>query len=427
MHHCIHKGDVNKLKIKKKAAMIISFTVGSLMFATTAMAEINTKSGYDQLKDSLKYTAEGFTEKLSNYTLDMSFVLRDNNTIISSSSSLNKYDVSKEAMENTSTSMEGKKKTETYYYADMNGFINYNSDQGVYYVNDYTSPRDVSSFKNPFDEDAAGDIEKIADAVVGNLKDYVVVSENPDGSKELSSSLNDTQIPAIANALVSYQFKRESGAVRNPNNTNPIPKLTKDIFVKETKGTALVNKDGLIQKFLGTGILSGKDDNGKVHNLTVDILIKVTDINKTIVKKPDLSGKKVEKTVQRDYSKLSNPEMYVGTYKNDIVIEKDGKFHKIGDRFVDVTHVDDNNIAGRYHEEYKKGYEEYASKAKDFKYDAKFEKEQLGGFFNYTNSSSKSSSGHISIDPHSVKIYFSFDEIVNGSLIMDSQFNRVFN
>ena len=199
------------MKFKKKTAIIISFALGTVMFATTAMAEVVSKSGYDQLKDSLKYTAESCTTKLPNYTMDMSFVIKDNGTIISSYNSVIKCDVSKQASEEVSTSLEGSTKNENYNYSDKNININKSMDQNVYYISEYTSPRKDTSFKNPFKEKQAGDIERIADAIIGNLKDSVVVTENSDGSKQLSGSLTESQIPAIANALVSFQSKNAFG------------------------------------------------------------------------------------------------------------------------------------------------------------------------------------------------------------------------
>lgn len=410
------------MKFKKKTAMILSFAVGTLMFATTAMAEVASKSGYDQLKDSLKYTAEGCTTKLSSYTIDLSFVIKDNGTVLYSESSVNKYDVSKQSMENVNTRLENSKETNHYYYADKNCNINKDDNQNIYYITEYTSPREVHSFTNPFKEKEAGDIERIADAIVGNLKDSVVVTQNTDGSKQLSGSLSESQIPALVNAVVSLQSKNAFG--NNHNNQNNMPKITKDIFVKEVKGNMLVSKDGLIQNVLGTGVISGKDDNGTEHKLTFELLGKLSNINSTTVKKPDLSGKKTEKNVEQDYSKLSNPEKYIGKYKTDILIEKDGKFVKIGEKLLDITQVDSKGVSGRYYEEYLKGYEDYGTTKKDFKFESKFEKDShTSGSF----SSGDSIKGHISIEQHSAKIYFNIDSERRGNLIFDDQFSRVFN
>lgn len=414
------------MKFKKKTAMILSFALGTVMFATTAMAEVVSKSGYDQLKDSLKYTAESCTSKLSNYTVDMSFVVKHNGTIISSESTLGKYDVSKNTRENVSTTLNGSNKRENYYYSDKNCFINKEGDQNIYYVTEYTSPNEDRGFENPFKKKEAGDIERIADALVGNLKDSVVVTQNANGSKELSGSLNESQIPALINAVVSLQSRSQFN--RQPDDRNQMPKITKDIFVKEIKGKMIVNKDGLIESVLGTGVLSGKDESGKEHTLSFELLGKLSNINSTNVKKPNLSGKKVEKTVEKNYDKISNPEKYIGKYKTDIIIEKDNQLQKIGEKFIDIEKFDGKNISGRYHEEFVKGYEEYAANKKDFKFTGEFkEKDHFNGSFTSTNSAGNKFSGNIYVNIHSAKINFNINESNNRSFLHEDSFNRVFN
>lgn len=410
------------MKFKKKTAMILSFAVGTLMFASTAMAEVASKNGYDQLKDSLKYTTESCTTKLPNYTMDLSFALKDNGTVIRSDSSSSKCDVSKQAVESTNTSLNGSTKRESYNYSDKTCNISKNSDQNIYYERNYTTPHKNNSFEDPFKDKQANDLERIADALVGNLKDSVVVTQNPDGSKELSGSLNESQIPALINAVVSFQSKNVFGENRG-DEQNYMPKISKDIFVKEVKGKMVVDKNGLIQSVLGTGVISGKDESGKEHTLTFELLGKLSNVNSTTVTKPDLSGQKVEKVIERDYSKLSNPEKYVGKYKTDILIDKDGKFEKIGEKFVNVEQLDDKNISGSYHEEYLKGYENYASKNKDFKFSANFNKDHWNANFKSSDSDVK---GHISINAHSATIYFNVNGMETQNLVSDDQFNRVF-
>ena len=413
------------MKLNKKTATFISFALGTVMFTTTAIAQVVSKSGYDQLKDSLKYTAESCTTKLTNYTMDMSFIIKDNSTAIISQNSVSKVDVANGAKETVTTKLEGASKSDEYNYSDKNGSIYKNSEQNVYYANEFTSPQQISATKNPFKEEGATDIEKIADALVGNLKDAVVVKENSDGSKTLSGSLNEAQIPALINAVVSLQSKNQLG-YRSNNNDGGMPKITKDVFVKDVKGNMVTSKEGFIQSVLGTGVISGKDENGVEHSLTLEILVKMTSLNSTKVNKPNLTGKKVEKNVQQDYSKLSNPEKYIGKYKTDILIEKDGKFIKLGERFVDVTSIDGNSISGRYYEEYAVGYEKYAADKKDFKFDAKFEKDQLNANINAANSSNNVTQGNISINPGTAKIYFNTGKSMGANMINDDQYNKIF-
>ncbi|NNU78008.1 hypothetical protein [Clostridium estertheticum] len=410
------------MKLNKKTAVIVSFALGSVMFATTAMAQVLTKSGYDELKDSVKYTAESATTKLTSYTTDMSVILKDNGNVVYSDDSISKVDVSKGAKETVTKGIDGLKKTEGYTYSDINGAIYKDSSKNIYNITEFTSPHKITNSQNPFKEERATDMEKIADAVVGNLKDAVVVTQNPDGSKTLSGSLSEAQIPAVINAVVSLESKSVFGNnSNNPNNESTIPKITSDVFVKEVKGNMVTTKDGLIQTVLGTGVVSGKDAKGVEHKLTFELLAKMTDVNTTKVNKPDLTGKKVEKNVEQDHSKLTNPEKYLGKYKTDILIEKDTKFVKIGERIVDITALDNKGVSGRYHEEYAKGFEEYAVDKKDFKFNSIFEKDQFNG-----NVKAPNFTGNISIDQGSASIYFNQNENNSGTLISNGNYSKVF-
>lgn len=413
------------MKLNKKTATILSFALGTVMFTTTAIAQVITKSGYDQLKDSVKYTAESCTTELSSYTMDISIILKDNTNVIYSQNSLDKVDVKNGAKETVTNRLEGSRKTEDYNYSDKNSSIFKNSEQNVYYTSDFAVPRENITSKNPFKEKEAADMEKIADALVGNLKDAVVVTEKSDGTKTLSGSLSQAQIPALINAVVSLQSKSQLGY--RTNNESSMPQITNDVFVKEVKGNMVTNKEGFIQSVLGSGVISGKDEKGTEHKLTFELLAKVTSVNSTVVNKPDLSGKKVEKNIEQDYSKLSNPEKYIGKYKSDILMDKGETFVKIGEKIIDVTAIDDKGISARHYVEYAKGYEEYATDKDDFKIDAKFnENDKLNAYFNVEGASNNAAKGNISIDARSAKIYFNMDGNISGKLIFDGQFSKVF-
>ncbi|WMJ81767.1 hypothetical protein RBU49_05855 [Clostridium sp. MB40-C1] len=414
------------MKLKKKTAMAISFTVGILMFATTVLAEVSSKSGYEQGKDALKYSAASFENKYSNYTIDFSTTLKDNGKIIMSENTLGKYDVSKHASENTDTKTIGNKKSKFHCYSDKNTRIIKNSDKDVYNVTEFKVPDSGYAFENPFKREGASDIEKIADALVGNLKDYVVVTNKPDGNKELSGSVSQTQIPALINAVSSYMLKNEVISInrRDPSEKNIMPSITKDIYLKEVKGKMLVDKNGLIQNVFGIGTLNGKDDKGKEHNLTFELLVKISNINSTVVNKPNLSGSKIKKVIKNNEDEFANPEKYIGKYKNNIIIEKDGKFQKIGERLLTITHSDANSIKGTYHEQYLKGYENYAEKMSDIKFDAKYGSKENG-----LNADFKieglSQGGNISIDIRGTNIYFNIPK--DSYETYDSHFIRIFD
>ncbi|MHB8074165.1 hypothetical protein [Desulfosporosinus fructosivorans] len=407
------------MKFKKKTAMLVSFTLGTLLVASTALADIANKSGYDQLKDALKVTAELNSEKFDSFTLDFSMAMKDNGKTLMTSNEMKKYDRSKGASETISSgeSLNGNKNNSNYY-SDKKTMIRVSESDPTYYVTEFTKERTEDSFDNPFKEDGADDIEKIADAIVGSLKDHVVVTENPDGSKGFEGSLTEVQIPSLVNAVASYSLKQEF----NGNQDN-MPHLTKDVFIKEVKGTAKVNKDGVMENILGTAVLSGKDKQGSVHEVTVEILAKLSGINSTTVTKPDLTGKKVITNVANNENsgpEISNPEIFVGKFSNDILIEKDNKFVKVGERMIDITKFDNKMIAGRYYEVYKPGFEEYATTQRDFNFTAtKPEDENRSDFEITTESGSK---GNLYPDQYAGKINFNINTSM-GRLQFDSNFS----
>lgn len=418
------------MKIKKKTAMFVCFILGALLLSAAALTDLATKSGYDQLKDALKVTAEQSSDKFASFTMDLSIALKDNGKSLGAINYIHKYDRSKSASENISSreSAQGDKEN-SQTYSDKTTTIRVSDSDPTYYVTDYPSERTEEAFPNPFKEDNADDVEKIVDAVVGSLKDQVVVTENPDGTKGLTGSLTEVQIPALVNAVVSFQVKQEFNGRQAD-----LPHLTQDVFVKEVKGTAKVDKDGVLESILGSAIISGKDAQGTVHQITMEALCKLSDINSTTVTKPVLTGKKVVRTTANDYSgsQITNPGKFIGKFKNDIVIEKDGKFVKIGERFVDITQINQQSVAGRYYEELKPGFEDYATVKGDIKFTAQFEKGAgRNALLDCTTESGDKVHGNIYMDEErgTVDFYLQMRSSNSspGGLTVNSNFSPVFD
>jgi hypothetical protein len=413
------------MKIKKQTAMLASFTLGTLLFASTALADITTKSGYEQLKDGLKVTAKKMSGEFESYTLDISYVLKDNGEILLSDNQVEKYDRKKNAgfTINTSEGISGNNRS-NYVYSDEKIDIR----QGIgpddkIYVMEYTEPRELHRFSNPFEEDEAEDIERIADAIVGSLKDHVLVKENLDGSKELTGSLTEMQIPTLVNAVASFQSKQVF------NNRNGMqrewPHLTQDIFVKQVTGTALIKEDGVMENILGTATLTGRDAQGQAHVISVEILGKLKDVNATTFAKPNLTGKEVVTTIGKNNGpELTNPQKFVGTFKNDIVIEKEGRFVKAGERILDVTKIDNQGMTGRYHEEIRPGFEGFVNKTNEFTFNGTFENEKRNVRFEIPNEKGGKVEGNLYFDDYIGKVSFHFNQPYMGN---GPQFDSVFN
>lgn len=414
------------MKLSKKGMTILSFTIGACLFVSTAFADTLLGSGYDRLKQSAKTTAALMEKDLKNYTIEALYTLKDNNQNLMQGSTVAKMDTEKQVTEeNTVTKNAKGETTSKYSYSDKKLSIHKGGTEDTYYVTEYPASVDRTGaveFDNPFKENGAQEIEKIVDALVGSLKDYVQVEEGTDGGKVYSGSLSEAQVPALVNAVSSFGIKQMLNEEAN------LPEIESDIFVKKVAGTAVENKAGYLESVTGTIMLSGKDKNGTQHDLNLDVIVKLSEIGNTKIIMPDLTGAKVEKV---NYSGGFSSK-YAGKYKNDIVMEKAGKFVKIGERTVEIISVENDKMTGKYSETVIPGFEtEYPDKDEfTFEYNPSA---TFNNSFNYTDAKGEQKTGMI--HPSSGgKIYVDINvEIINKNSYKsnnkpyyDQQFNRIF-
>jgi hypothetical protein len=152
------------------------------------------------------------------------------------------------------------------------------------------------------------------------------------------------------------------------------------------------------------------------------VLFRLTDVNSTVVTAPDLTGKKVEKRTENAPQKDVVTKRFIGKYKNDVVIVKDDRFIKIGERILEITSIDEKQVTGRYTEQYTK---EYADKYpnKDLSFEAPFEKNQPSAVINCVGASGQKERGDIHFNTYSGTVYLNLGNN-NG---FDSTFTRVFD
>jgi hypothetical protein len=416
------------MRRKKQMAMIAVFTLGAFLFAGSALADIRDKSGYEQLKDALKLTAVNCTENYQSFTAEISMVLKDNGQVLFSDNSLIKYDNINGAKEETNTTKDSSisNRNRSYYsYSDRKGSIVKSSNENSYIVTTYQEEREaplVNKNDNPFNEERAKDMERIFDALVSNLKDQVIVADNPDGTKIFSGKLSEGQIPTLINALASFVMKQEFDGGRDG-----LVHLASDVYVKEVWGTAKVNEDGSLENMMGTATISGLDKGGRAHEISLEVLFQLSDVNTTRVIRPDLTGEKIVTREERDFDRAYKPtaEKFVGKFKNDILVEEDGRFVKIGERQLEITLLSDKEVQGNYREELFEGYENYASPFNSYTFQAKFrdDRDYNNAALEGTTDQGDEVRGNIYFNGYDAKIYLNIDRNQqNGGVIYDSDF-----
>ena len=341
------------MKFKKTSTALAAVLIGAAVFTTSALADVVVGSGYNSLKTAVKTTTKKIAGEIESFTAKASVELKVDGQIVEQVSDVTKVDSknNRRMTENT-----GKNDIGYFSYWDSNRYISkYNNDETYYVTERLADDGDERIvIDDPFASDMAKDAEKVVDAFVGSLKDIVQVEESG-GKRQYIGNLTETQVPPVANAVFSFVMKYgvlESYDLQEMG----LPQITSDIYLKEASGKAIESENGMLESVIGSASIEGSDRDGVVHTITMEVMLELTDINATEVAAPDLTGKKVEVREASAPSGYVFDQRYIGVYKNDIVVEEDDAFRKVGERVLEITKVDDGAIEGRYHEDYVEGY-----------------------------------------------------------------------
>ena len=198
-------------KINRKVAVILAFCIGFAIFATTAFADVSTKTGYEQFKSTVKDTLAKISNTTDSYTTDQTMAFSEDGKFISSNENITKKDNKNQISEINTINKNNLNVDSNYYsYNNKEKQITKNSGDDTYYVykratDSNTSISRSNMFLNPFTQ-----AEGVIDAFVMtlNLQDCITVIDNSDNTKTLTSSLSDGQVPMLVNAVTSYLFKQ---------------------------------------------------------------------------------------------------------------------------------------------------------------------------------------------------------------------------
>ena len=344
------------MNLKKKSIALCAVVVGAAVFTTSAFADALIGSGYSGLKDSVKSTASQLISEVDSYTAEVDMSLKVDGTEYANAHAFAQVDNKNKAKVSVSNQMEGGEESSYYSYNDPSQSINKGSD-GIYYVYENNNVDESSSApENPFEDEQVQDMERILDALVGNLKDVVQVEEK-DGQKMFIANLTDTQVPPLVNAVSAFVVKY--GILTDYQAEQwGIPALKSDIFVKDASGKAIQNAGGLLEDVVFSGSVTGKDENGAEHLVSLDVTMHLTDVNNTTVTAPDLSGQQVERIAASEReARYGISEKYVGTYRAPIVENTADAITKMGESTLVITSADGDTVTGTYTETFLPGFE----------------------------------------------------------------------
>lgn len=368
------------MKISKKAMSLCAVLVGAAVFTTAAAADVMLGSGYTGAKDALKSTMAYLSSEADSFTVDGEFAVTVDGKTFTRSVFSGKSDNRLGMQETHETSTEPDGETYSRYtYEDGERWVTQDEDDDLYYVHKINREDGEDGdplFTNPFEEEQVQDLEKVVDAFAGTMKD-VVQAEETDGGRIYSGTMCDAQVPAVVNALTAFVAKYSLISDYRWEEAK-FPAIANDIFLQEASGKAVANGDGILETVMVKVTLSGKTEDGVSHTISAELSVTLSDVNSTTVTAPVLTDENSQ--VATGYG---NPfdERYVGTYKNDIVTEENGKFVKIGERVLTITSCENGKVTGSYAEIYKPGYEQ---EAKSFDFATGDEAKYGDITFNYT-------------------------------------------
>ncbi len=385
------------MKHKRTTKTIAAIAIGITILLTAAFADMMLGSGYYGLKDSAKTTMAKLSKEVDNFSMNMIYSFKVDDETYTEENEEIKFDIANQAKESQSQNIDRGKIRKNYSYNDKNKTIFKDFETGIYNVYDRTNIRssamnngiEYSILSNPFEEERVEDFEKIVDAFVGSLQDIIQVEES-NNKKMYIGNLSGTQVPPLVNATLSFALKYTFyDDIRSARLGIPYPK--ENIYVIDVSGKAIENEEGILENIIASIRMVGVDKEGIEHTYLMEVAFEIKDINNTIVQEPNLEGEEVKYT-KDNYSEFD--ERYIGTYKNDIVVEEEDSFVKKGERILEISSVQDGKISGRYYETY---YDGYAPKnPNNFEFTTeKDNKRQYFEIFNYTDDKGKKKTGTI--------------------------------
>jgi hypothetical protein len=340
----------------KKMMTLIGFCVGAIVFTTTAYADIVAKTGYTELKKSIKYTAKMMATELDNYSTSLNVVIKEGDRELFSAWKRTKVDGNKLETTDTFYNM-GVTGQEGYQYRDLTTTIQKGEREGkeVYYLTERNAPSHNNTHSDPFDFEEADDLERILDAAIGNVKDYLIASERADGTTEIQGNLSQVQIPPLINAISSFVFKQmyKDGIFQSVFQDNdPLKeRVLKDVYIKSVQMRTEIDENDLMEKVYFSLVTAAKSEEGGVYDLSFDLVYKIEDIGNTVVEKPNLEGKTVihQNEIPKQYA--METQKYIGTYSAPIVVEREDQLVKIGERQLEIQRIEGEIIYGTYREQ----------------------------------------------------------------------------
>lgn len=349
------------MKFNKKSIMAISLVVGAVMLSTSAFANYINSSGYTACKEAGKklLKEKNYTLALDGkvniddeeaYSINIKQLLNADGDVKLNliSKSTDCGDVS----ENEEYFQDGQRITgHKYTDTETDSSVPTNKDMEYYIYDDEMYSDSVGDLFN-VTENSNDLIDKeirfaelAMDAVVGDLKNNVILVNTDNDINTYAIDLESYQIPEIVNvglslatgfAVSDYEYTEEE--LQQEYEYSPGLKVAKDMKVENGNLKVGLDNEGRLVSADCTINFSGKDLSDNPHNASIIFSISVSDYGTTQPQRFDVSGKKVSYSSQWRQDRLADIEEEL---QDEDLTEEDKKY--LEDEKKDLQEQIENN------------------------------------------------------------------------------------
>ena len=271
---------------------------GAVMLGSVYSISANT-SGYDLYKDALKKT-----HQLESTTMKISMDLLDNSKEIYSADTTIKTNRLEKTMSGSSSVSNGETKDSFEMYRQDGQFlVKKDSEDKVYSMKSEGRVHGSKSDRMELQED----LEKLVDVLTKDLQQKMTVEDGKDGSKEVILSLTDTEIPIAANVVTSLMLKHAAMMNDRTEEANSsfhnvkvmLPELKEEIVIKSAEVKGKISSQNFVEAQDVKVMVTGKDAQGKMHQVSFAVSLDLTNANETKVGTLDLTNLTIEEVDHR--------------------------------------------------------------------------------------------------------------------------------
>lgn len=299
------------MKRKSKVLMIGASVAAVSMFAVTAFASTPDLEGYKAFKEVLK--ANQIAEQtIESGTVNGNFSIQlDGKTLVEADGTAKVKDAGGKYSASTDfdLSLPGIKRSGSMY--SSNGDTAYFVDQthGLHYqIINLDHEHDGKHGNRPEPKNAENrpinkSEEALLDFMVGDLSDDFSVASHTDGSKTITLDVSKEEVPTTVRLLMDVASAGGAGKPEHASEMpaeleglmqlpffqgfdtldleGQLPELTKDVAIEHVRLQMTVDTDNKLQGVQGEFEVSGKDEAGIAHRVTLEGAGDISGVNAT--------------------------------------------------------------------------------------------------------------------------------------------------